>query len=58
MEHLDPTINRSAWTKEEEDILMEKFKEFGTKRREYQRFLPYRTTEQIGRMIKKMKNNK
>ena len=51
---LNPTINHSPWTTDEEDILMRLVPQLGTKPKKYQEYLPDRTTEQISSMIKKL----
>jgi len=45
--HMDPSINRDAWTPDEDDTLMKKQKELGNKWTEISRHIPGRTELQV-----------
>jgi hypothetical protein len=45
--YLDPSIQKEKWSKDEEDLILEKFKLFGTKWNKYLEFLPGRTANNV-----------
>ena len=56
-EHLDPKYLHTPWTEQEKNILKDVFSRDGKRfrRQHYQQYLPHRTTEQIGRMLRRLK---
>ncbi|KAL7720537.1 Uncharacterized protein QTN25_002302 [Entamoeba marina] len=45
--HLDPKIDKKAWSSEEDEILLELRKKYGNKWSEIKQFMPGRTSNQI-----------
>ena len=45
--YLSPTVNNGPWTQEEDDLLIEKFNELGSKWKEIAKFFKFRTNTNV-----------